>query len=967
MNLRAKLFILGVFAILALAATAAMAAGPVANPEGLLKGERGDIPAMNDKAFGDPTDFRASALAGADYIRYMQADIALSEDNAGNGDPDFPVDDPDDAGWDWVLPGFEHTATASSLNLYGVCANGAYQGYLIDPDPALFTTIKDAADHIVAVGPGVIRSAADMVFLLDFASLSAVPNPLYYQNGAEAIWAYRLANYGGTATAFAGVLRDYRGNGGWPNGIIPWDLAPYVTSLMRLEALFPGNNYASDAAEIVEVIYQDSFNNSPGFFEPHVATTKGYDPTWTDSKFWYYPAGVAGIITAFEATGLHAAEIPALETVMLECQYDNGAFSYQYGAQTSFDDTDWQSTAYCVFALWDHMAHTTANLGSVYDAAAWLAGTQDASGGWVYGSGNHYPEIGGESAAAVAYGYFAAGAALNTTVTGADPAQCGVTKTATFSFDRSEGTLGLYGYEVILQITGPVNALTAGSFVELYAMDYFQTVDNGGGQFTVNGTLFGSDPGILTDEDLFKVDLVTSGNGTVNIDILSYRFRDPVNTFIFADMNGMSFVVDCTAPGPVADITAAPGHNKVDVTWTHDGLDTAIYKVYRGLWHNGTVNVSAYPEYDDVAPATPTVRPASVAAADADPEWVLAGTVAMGTLNFTDTWLNANSRGVYYYEVFAVDTAGNGSVAAADNDRATNYWLGDVPPYIDGYVAVDDITVLAACFATVDGPAPYNNMCDVGPTDDWSRVGIPLTDDIIDFEDLMVFSMNYNVVGPAKHALPISKVINLAWVKKDDGRWALNLVSGSGLKGVHVRSGAAVISVSQGELLASQAEMAFLVNTGSAMDVNLALMGRDLGFVGAGELFVIEAGSAIGPEDLSIDLRGTDNSKLDYNLDKISGTDTPMIFNLGANYPNPFNPMTKINFSLPEERDVVMAVFSIDGRKVATLLNETVGAGDHEVVWMGRNDAGQLVASGTYFYMIDAGPYTQVRKMTLMK
>ncbi len=961
MNLRAKLTILGIFAILALAATAAMAAGPIANPEGLLKGERGDIPAMNDKAFGDPTDFKASALAGADYIRYMQADI--TEDNAGNG---FVDQDLQDAGWDWVLPGFEHTATASSLNLYGVCANGAYQAYLIEADAALFTTMKDAADYIVSVGPGSIRSAADMVFLLDFASLPAVTNPLDYQNGAKAIWAYRLANYGGTATTFAEGLRDYRGNGGWPNGIIPWDLAPSVTGLMRMEALFPGNNYASDAAEIVEVLYQDSFNASPGFFEPHVATTKGYDPTWTNSKFWFYPAGVASLITAFQATGLHVAEIPALETVMLECQYANGAYSYQYGAETSFDDTDWQTTAYVIFALWDHMSHTSANMTSLYDAAAWLAETQDASGGWVYGNGDHYPEIGGESAAAVAYGYFAAGAALNTTATGADPALCGVTKTATFSFDRGEATPGLYGYEVVLQITGPVNALTAGSFVELYNMDYFQTVDDGGGQFTVNGSLFGSDPGILTDEDLFKVDLVTSGDGTVNIDIISYRFRDPANVFIFADMNGMSFVVDCTAPGPVADITAAPRHNGVDVTWTHDGTDTATFEIYRGLWYDTTINNSAYPEYDDVGAIVPT-RPADRAGAIASGEWVYAGTVGVGTLNFTDTWTDETNRGVYYYEVFAVDTAGNGSIAAADNDRATNYWLGDVPPYIDGYVDVDDITVLGACFATVDGPAPYNNMCDVGPTDDWSRVGIPLTDDIIDFEDLMVFSMNYSVVGPAKQAMPISKVIDLAWVHNDDGSWSLHLVRGTGLKGVHVRSGVAVISVSQGDLLASQDEMAFLVNTGNALDVNLALMGRDLGFVGAGELFVIESGSAIEPEDLSIDLRGTDNSKLDYNLDKVSGSNTPMAFKLGANYPNPFNPMTKISFSLPEATDVVMAVYSLDGRKVATLLNETRGAGDHEVVWMGRNDAGQLVASGTYFYMIDAGPYSQVRKMTLMK
>ncbi len=44
----------------------------------------------------------------------------------------------------------------------------------------------------------------------------------------------------------------------------------------------------------------------------------------------------------------------------------------------------------------------------------------------------------------------------------------------------------------------------------------------------------------------------------------------------------------------------------------------------------------------------------------------------------TQSWPDAGSRGVYYYEVFAVDAAGNASPAAAANDRATNYWLGDV-------------------------------------------------------------------------------------------------------------------------------------------------------------------------------------------------------------------------------------------------------------------------------------------------
>jgi len=77
--------------------------------------------------------------------------------------------------------------------------------------------------------------------------------------------------------------------------------------------------------------------------------------------------------------------------------------------------------------------------------------------------------------------------------------------------------------------------------------------------------------------------------------------------------------------------------------------------------------------------------------------------------------------------------------------------------------------------------------------------------------------------------------------------------------------------------------------------------------------------------------------------------------------------MTKISYSLPEAQDVRLVVYGVDGRLVATLVNETRGAGLHEVIWTGRDDAGKSVASGMYFYRIDAGPYSQVHKMTLMK
>lgn len=83
---------------------------------------------------------------------------------------------------------------------------------------------------------------------------------------------------------------------------------------------------------------------------------------------------------------------------------------------------------------------------------------------------------------------------------------------------------------------------------------------------------------------------------------------------------------------------------------------------------------------------------------------------------------------------------------------------------------------------------------------------------------------------------------------------------------------------------------------------------------------------------------------------------------LYQNYPNPFNPTTSIRFGLPEESKVVITVYSITGEYVATLLNSKMTEGYHQVIF----DASEL-ASGIYLYRIQAGDFTQVRKMMLIK
>jgi len=145
------------------------------------------------------------------------------------------------------------------------------------------------------------------------------------------------------------------------------------------------------------------------------------------------------------------------------------------------------------------------------------------------------------------------------------------------------------------------------------------------------------------------------------------------------------------------------------------------------------------------------------------------------------------------------------------------------------------------------------------------------------------------------------------------------------------------------------------------------VMGVNVPFAGTGDLLVVQADEAIDVADLVIIARGTDNSALTVSLDKTSDVATPRVFALYPNYPNPFNPMTKISFSLPEAQNVKLTVYSVDGRRVATLVNENRPAGLHEVLWQGRDDAGRQAASGVYFCRIEAGPYSSVQKMTLTK
>jgi len=110
---------------------------------------------------------------------------------------------------------------------------------------------------------------------------------------------------------------------------------------------------------------------------------------------------------------------------------------------------------------------------------------------------------------------------------------------------------------------------------------------------------------------------------------------------------------------------------------------------------------------------------------------------------------------------------------------------------------------------------------------------------------------------------------------------------------------------------------------------------------------------------------------ISYRDDLVSvGEDdlTPLTFGLSQNYPNPFNPTTRINYSLASSEEVSLEVFNINGQRVRSLLkSKKMVPGRHFVEWDGKNNSGASVASGTYFYRIEAGDFVKTAKMLLLK
>jgi uncharacterized repeat protein (TIGR01451 family) len=442
---------------------------------------------------------------------------------------------------------------------------------------------------------------------------------------------------------------------------------------------------------------------------------------------------------------------------------------------------------------------------------------------------------------------------------------------------------------------------------------------------------------------------------------------------------------------PVAGLVCTPatsgndasGLTKTVVTWSGGGGGSGGVKVYRKGWGD-------YPLYPEPSRSDwPPEAPASAAAAEAA-GWTLTSVTASGE---TDQPL---TRDYWSYVAFSTDGLGHSSAASGVTPGMLNYLLGDVTGEIGpgtGNNEVDglDVSLLGDNYGFSGSQiTPANDYLDVGPTVGYSTAGRPLPDGVIEFEDLIIFALNFGAGGGGGGGALVAGRQPATAATGDDGlalevpelpavggefAVVVRATAGGGLHALKLELGydrtvVEMAGVEAGELLGRQGAPAVAL-TPKPGRVDVALLGPGTGLTGSGELvrvrFRVKGSGAAGLRLASAEGRDGANRKvtLGGGVATVPTLPTAMSFALPA--PNPFSHSTTLSFALAHGGAVELGVYGVDGRKVATLVREVREPGLYQVSWDGRDGSGQPVRPGMYYAQLATPEGRFTRRLVLMR
>jgi hypothetical protein len=375
--------------------------------------------------------------------------------------------------------------------------------------------------------------------------------------------------------------------------------------------------------------------------------------------------------------------------------------------------------------------------------------------------------------------------------------------------------------------------------------------------------------------------------------------------------------------------------------------------------------------------------PETPAAAVAD-DWALTDVTAPNGLDAPST------RGLWYHVAFVTGTCG---VSGPSNLTAgtLNYILGDFSTGTEvcaGDNAVDgaDLTLLGFHYGEVlSGPADPNACMDVGPTVGYSTTGRPLPDGVLEFEDLVICALNYSDGGAPLIAAGVGTNVTAA----DAFELRIPALPGTGetfVVPVWAATGGrvhalrlglafdpavvAVVGVEAGALLEAQLSRGIVLSPRPGV-VDVALLGGGSGLRGEGELVRVTFRRVTAGEPAlalaQVDARDGANRKIEAGGTLPETDVAPRMTQLAPGRPNPFRGSVALSFTLAEAGPVDLALYSVDGRRLRTLVRGEQTAGEHALTWDGRDENGAQVPPGVYYVRLVSAAGRMMRTVTSLR
>jgi hypothetical protein len=415
----------------------------------------------------------------------------------------------------------------------------------------------------------------------------------------------------------------------------------------------------------------------------------------------------------------------------------------------------------------------------------------------------------------------------------------------------------------------------------------------------------------------------------------------------------------------------------IDVAWTAHPEAQGY-----GLVYQWTVD---YPFYELPFPSFPS---------SIDAEWP--GDLAIPT-NST-IFQTPGEPGIYFLSIFAQDMAGNWStdyLTVASQDYFGGDWgNGDTENYgPSGDIDMFEWSSLAEAFYSEKAKGNYNDSCDIGPTNDDWITGYTLHDDKVDFEDLVIFTFNYDLYAVGAKGgwdpyelgkpsvggdLVVSAELPQSFSAGDKFDAVINISDPADVKCMsfalnYDRELLEAVAIEPGSMF--NGSTAFLLNQIDGAEINLdgTILGADSKFE-SNEVAIIrfeaKADGGFEFKEPLLDVRDGGNNRMDVEFKNVytASQAVPTAFALTQNYPNPFNPVTHIDLSLPNACEWKVEIFNIAGQLVKSFSGSDE-AGRISITWDGTDVLGNSVASGIYFYRANAdnGRFNETKKMVLMK